>query len=107
LDTVVLLSIGCWWHAKPPALRTISAFDQLNRIVMGNNPFLYDASRQKYFPGVYRDPLSPSSTDADSIVNDYQSMASSAIFDGADNLQMGDLNRGRVLMYDHPLCELI
>ncbi len=56
------------------------------------------------FPGVYTGPLAASrSRLPDMFLKDYGSMAYAAVFDEQDNLYIGDLNRGRVLIYKRPL----
>lgn len=72
------------------------AFDSSNRMVVGYNSYL--AGR---FVGVYDDPLGPN-TLPDSYLYDFSSMPYTATFDDRDNLYVGDINRGRVLVYRDP-----
>ena len=68
------------------------AFDQDGRMYVGYNA--YTGSR---FPFIYESPLTnPLSTGT---LNDYYSMAFSAFVDPYNTLYVGDLNRGRVLIY--------
>ena len=73
-----------------------TAFDSTNRMVVGYNP--YTSSR---FVGVYDDPLGPDTLPTDYLY-DVGSMFYAAAFDDNDNLYVGDLNRGRVLVYLNP-----
>lgn len=72
------------------------AFDSSNRMVVGYNS--YTGGR---FVGVYDDPLGPT-TLPDAYLYDFSSMPYTAAFDDDDNLYVGDINRGRVLMYRNP-----
>jgi hypothetical protein len=78
------------------------AFDAQNRMVVGYNPFWTSNPRAGWFVGVYNAPLG-TQTNADGFLNDYYSQAFAATFDSSDNLYVGDLDRGRVLVYKHPL----
>lgn len=78
------------------------AFDSQNRMVIGFNPYWTANPSGGWFPAVYSDPLSSSTTPND-FIKDYHSMAFSATFDSNDNLYIGDLNRSRVLIYKGPL----
>jgi hypothetical protein len=77
------------------------AFDSQNRMVVGYNPYWANPNGGS-FPGIYYNPLSPSTT-PDDFLYDYYSMAISATFDDNDNLYVGDGNRSRVLVYYHPI----
>jgi sugar lactone lactonase YvrE len=77
------------------------AFDAQNRMVVGYNPYWPGPGDGGRFPGIYNDPLGPSTT-PDAFLNDYYSMAFSATFDDAGNLYVGDLDRARVLVYKDP-----
>lgn len=55
------------------------------------------------FPQLYRDPQSSAAHEA---LRDFGSMPYAATFDEQDNLYITDLNRGRVLIYYHPLSPL-
>ena len=72
------------------------AFDSLNRMAVGYNGYLGPR-----FVGVYADPLGPEKYPV-SFLYDFGSMAYSATFDDNDNLYVGDINRGRVLVYYNP-----
>ena len=72
------------------------AFDSANRMVVG-----YNGYRAPRFPGVYDDPLSPIKI-PNAYLYDLASMAYTAAFDDNDNLYVGDINRGRVLVYHNP-----
>jgi hypothetical protein len=78
------------------------AFDSQNHMVVGYNPY-WSANPGDHgrFPGVYYDPLSPS-TAPDNFLNDYYSMPVSATFDDNDNLYVGDGDRSRILIYKRP-----
>ncbi|HEX9990046.1 MAG TPA: S-layer homology domain-containing protein [Chloroflexia bacterium] len=78
------------------------AFDSQNRMVVGYNPYFPESPGTGWFPGVYNNPLGPSTT-PDALLYDYYSMAFSATFDEFDNLYIGDLDRSRVLIYHSPL----
>ena len=82
--------------ASPEPATWAPAFDSCNRMVVGYN--MYTSSR---FPGVYDDPLGPTTT-PDDYLNDFYSMGYTAVFDDQDNLYVSDLNRARVLRYDRP-----
>ncbi|HEX8597858.1 MAG TPA: S-layer homology domain-containing protein [Chloroflexia bacterium] len=59
------------------------------------------------FPGIYAGPLADGrSRYPDVFLKDYGSMSYTAVFDEEDNLYVGDLNRGRVLIYKKPLLNL-
>jgi sugar lactone lactonase YvrE len=54
------------------------------------------------FPSVYKTPLA--SQEVDTFLNDFSSYGGySAVFDSNDDLYIGDLDRGRVLVYRKPL----
>ena len=72
------------------------AFDSSNRMVVGYNS--YAAGR---FVGVYHDPLGPQ-TLPNAYLYDFSSMPYTVTFDDDDNLYVGDINRGRVLVYRNP-----
>ena len=78
------------------------AFDSHNRMVVGYNPYwVANPGDHGRFPGVYNNPLGPSTT-PDALLNDYYSMAIAATFDDHNNLYIGDLDRARVLVYSDP-----
>ncbi len=83
------------------------AFDSQNRMVVGYNPYwnsnLLANPHGGWFPGIYNNPLSATSTLPDAHLSDYYSMAFTATFDSLDNLYVGDLDRARVLIYEKPL----
>lgn len=72
------------------------AFDSANRMVVGYNSYV--AGR---FIGVYDDPIGEE-TLPDSYLYDFSSMPYTATFDDEDNLYVGEINRGRVLVYHNP-----
>ncbi len=72
------------------------AFDSTNRMVVG-----YNAYAGPRFVGVYDDPLGQDELPT-SYLYDFGSMAYTATFDDDDNLYVGDINRGRVLIYRNP-----
>ena len=72
------------------------AFDSTNRMVAGYNAYVGPR-----FVGVYDDPLGPD-TLPNAFLNDFGSMSFTAAFDDNDNLYVGDINRGRVLVYHNP-----
>ena len=72
------------------------AFDSSNRMVVGYNSYV--AGR---FVGVYDDPLGPD-TLPNAYLYDFSSMPYTATFDDRDNLYVGDINRGRALVYRNP-----
>ena len=72
------------------------AFDSTNRMVVGYNSYL--AGR---FVGVYDDPLGEETLPTDYLY-DFSSMPYAAAFDEQDNLYIGDINRGRILVYRNP-----
>ncbi len=74
------------------------AFSSGGALVVGLNAYI--APR---FPQLYRDPQSSEVHEA---LRDFGSMPYAATFDGQDNLYITDLNRGRVLIYYHPLSQL-
>ena len=61
----------------------------------------YNAYVGPRFVGVYDDPLGPD-TLPNAFLNDFGSMSFTAAFDDSDNLYVGDINRGRVLVYHNP-----
>ncbi len=73
-----------------------TAFDSTNRMVVGFNA--YAGPR---FVGVYEDPLGREKL-PNAYLYDLMSMAYTATFDDNDNLYVGDINRGRVLVYHNP-----
>ena len=73
-----------------------AAFDSSNRMVVGYNAYVGPR-----FVGVYDDPLGPDQL-PDSFLHDFGSMPYTATFDENDNLFVGDINRGRVLVYRQP-----
>ena len=72
------------------------AFDSTNRMVVGYN--IYGSPR---FVGVYDDPNGPDIFPT-AYLYDFGSMPFTAAFDENDNLYVGFLNRGRVLIYNNP-----
>ena len=72
------------------------AFDSSNRMVVGYNSYV--AGR---FVGVYDDPLGPDTLPS-AYLYDFSSMPYTATFDDQDNLYVGDINRGRILVYRKP-----
>ena len=72
------------------------AFDSTNRMVVGYNGYLGPR-----FVGVYDDPLGLETLPT-SYLYDFGSMPYTATFDDDDNLYIGDINRGRVLVYYNP-----
>ncbi len=72
------------------------AFDSSNRMVVGYNSYV--AGR---FVGVYDDPLGEETLPS-AYLYDFSSMPYTATFDDEDNLYVGDINRGRVLVYQNP-----
>ena len=72
------------------------AFDSTNRMVVG-----YNAYRGPRFVGVYDAPLGREKL-PNGYLYDLASMAYTATFDDNDNLYVGDINRGRVLVYHNP-----
>ena len=81
------------------------AFDSHNHMVVGYNPYWAADPQGGWFPGLYSDPLSASTT-PDGFLLDYHSMAYSAAFDENDNLYVTDLDRSRVLYYAKPTASL-
>ena len=73
-----------------------TAFDSTNRMVVG-----YNAYRGPRFVGVYDAPLGREKL-PNAYLYDLASMAYTATFDDNDNLYVGDINRGRVLVYHNP-----
>ena len=73
-----------------------TAFDSTNRMVVG-----YNAYAGPRFVGVYDDPLGLDTLPS-SFLYDFASMPYTATFDENDNLYVGDINRGRVLVYKNP-----
>ncbi len=72
------------------------AFDSTNRMVVG-----YNAYFGPRFVGIYDDPLEPNDL-PNSYLYDFGSMPYTATFDDNDDLYIGDINRGRVLIYKNP-----
>ena len=72
------------------------AFDSTNRMVVGYNGYV-----SPRFVGVYDEPLGPDELPS-SFLYDFGSMPYTATFDDNDNLYVGDINRGRVLVYFNP-----
>ena len=72
------------------------AFDSSNRMVVG-----YNAYGSPRFVGVYDDPNGPDMLPT-AYLYDFGSMPFAAAFDENDNLYVGYLNRGRVLIYRNP-----
>ena len=72
------------------------AFDSENRMVVGYNGYVGPR-----FVGVYDDPLGPEELPT-YFLHDFGSMHYTATFDDYDNLYVGDINRGRVLVYRNP-----
>ncbi len=72
------------------------AFDSTNRMVVGYNAYV-----SPRFVGVYDEPLGPDELPS-SFLYDFGSMPYTATFDDNDNLYVGDINRGRVLVYFNP-----
>ena len=72
------------------------AFDSTNRMVVGYNGYVGPR-----FVGVYDDPLGQEELPT-SYLHDLGSMHYAATFDDNDNLYVGDINRGRVLVYKNP-----
>lgn len=84
------------------------AFDSANHMIVGYNGYSYIPSKHGFgasFPGVYSDPLS-SETTPNASLQDFFSMAYSAVFDEQDNLYIADLDRSRVLFYEKPTASL-
>ena len=76
------------------------AFDSINQLVIGFNPY---PSGDLRFPGVYADPLDPVVNEPDYYLNDYFSIPIAAAFDDDNNLYIAAHNRSRILAYEHPL----
>ena len=91
-----IIDMRPWRSSRPVAATWEAAFDSTNRMVVGYNP--YTSSR---FVGVYDEPLGPGTLPT-SYLYDVGSMSYAAAFDHNDNLYVGDLNRGRVLIYLNP-----
>ena len=72
------------------------AFDSANRMVVGYNAYVGPR-----FVGVYEDPLGQDTLPT-SFLYDFGSMPYTATFDDNDHLYVGDINRGRVLVYRNP-----
>ena len=72
------------------------AFDSANRMVVGYNGYLGPR-----FVGVYDDPLGPDELPT-YFLHDFGLMHYTATFDDDDNLYVGDINRGRVIVYRNP-----
>ena len=81
-----------WWAAATWE----PAFDSTNRMVVGYNAYVGPR-----FVGVYDDPLGSRELPT-SFLYDFGSMHYTATFDDNDNLYVGDINRGRVLVYFNP-----
>lgn len=79
-----------------PAATWEPAFDSENRMVVGYNAYVGPR-----FVGVYDDPLGLDELPT-SFLHDFGSMHYTATFDDDDNLYVGDINRGRVLVYRNP-----
>ncbi len=77
------------------------AFDAENRMVVGFNTY-----RGPRFVGIYDDPLNQDILPSDYLY-DFASMPYSATFDDRGNLYVGDINRGRVLIYWSPFDNAI
>lgn len=77
------------------------AFDAENRMVVGFNTY-----RGPRFVGIYDDPLNEDVLPSDYLY-DFASMPYSAAFDDRGNLYVGDINRGRVLIYWSPFDNAI
>jgi hypothetical protein len=71
-------------------------FDSSGQMVVGGNSIM-----TTQFPFVYTNPLV--SQHVSTYLNDFYSMGYAATFDSSNNLYVGDLNRGRVLIYLNPL----
>ena len=69
------------------------AFDSNNRMVVGYNTYVGPS-----FVGLYDDPVSEEVLPT-SYLYDFGSSPYTAVFDDNDNLYVGDINRGRVLVY--------
>ena len=82
--------------SQAPAATWEPAFDSTNRMVVG-----YNAWVSPRFVGVYDDPKGPDMLPT-AYLYDVGSMPFAAAFDENDNLYVGDLNRGRVLIYRNP-----
>lgn len=85
------------------------AFNSKNQMVVGFNPY-WTANAEAnpnggWFPGMFSNPLASGVLVPDKFLKDYHSMAFAATFDDEDNLYVGDLNRGRVLIYKKPFGE--
>ncbi len=87
LERVTPLAYAATWEP---------AFDSTNRMVVGYN--IYGSPR---FVGVYDDPNGPDIFPT-AYLYDFGSMPFAAAFDENDNLYVGYLNRGRVLIYRNP-----
>ncbi len=73
------------------------AFTSDGQMVVGTIGYLGNR-----FPSVYKTPLA--SQEVDTFLNDFSSYGGySAVFDSNDDLYIGDLDRGRVLVYRKPL----
>ena len=75
-----------------------TAFDSTNRMVVGYNAYVGPR-----FVGVYDDPLGKDKLPT-AYLYDLGSMPYTATFDDNDNLYVGDINRGRVLVYHNPFA---
>ena len=99
VSKLTLLRDGLVWSASDDNLRASThevAFDSQNRMVAS-----FNAYRGGRFVGVFNDPLGPT-TLPDAYLFDLASMPYAVTFDSNDNLYVGDINRGRVLVYRNP-----
>ena len=88
--------IGRSWHHLFRAATWEPTFDSTNRMVVG-----YNAYFGPRFVGIYDYPLGQDELPS-SYLYDFGSMPYTATFDESDNLYVGDINRGRVLVYRNP-----
>lgn len=81
------------------------AFDFLNKLVVGFNPYYplapEIAPNGAWFPAMYDNPLLSDAL-PDNHLSDYYSMAYASSFDNQNNLLVGDLNRGKIMIYLTP-----
>ena len=84
------------WLGTAAAATWEAAFDSTNRMAIGYNGYV--GAR---FVGTYDEPLGPDTLPT-SYLYDVGSMFYATAFDHNDNLYVGDLNRGRVLVYLNP-----
>ena len=87
IDQLIPLAHAATWEP---------AFDSTNRMVVGYNAYV-----SPRFVGVYDDPNGPDIFPT-AYLYDFGSMPFAAAFDENDNLYVGYLNRGRVLIYKNP-----